>query len=98
MNIKHHVPLTEEDYAPSCVGKSIAEIVHDYAVVRGDLSEQYARDQLVRIIEGRIRAASIPEDDATWALRTPSLWESPDDRSIPTLLAAIGQTLSGSRP
>lgn len=33
------------------------------------------------------------EADATWALDTPSLWESPDDRSIPTLLAAIGQVL-----
>lgn len=33
---------------------SIAEIVHDYVVVRGDLSEQYARDQLVSIIEKRI--------------------------------------------
>jgi hypothetical protein len=31
--------------------------------------------------------------DALWALRTPSLWESPDERSIPTLLAAIGQAL-----
>lgn len=37
------------------------------------------------------------EADATWALREPSVWESPDGRSIPTLLAAIGQTLATSR-
>lgn len=34
---------------------SAAEIVHDYAITRGDLSEQYARDQLARIIECRAR-------------------------------------------
>lgn len=34
-------------------GKTMAEVIHDYAVIRGDLSEQYARDQLVRIIEER---------------------------------------------
>lgn len=28
-----------------------AEVVHDFAVVRGDLSEQYARDQLSEWIE-----------------------------------------------
>lgn len=38
-------------------------------------------------------AAGGAEVDALWALRTPSLWESPDERSIPTLLAAIGQAL-----
>lgn len=53
---------------------TIAEIVHDYAVVRGDLSEQYARDQLVSIIEARIRAA---EDDAA-QLRAD--WITPCDR------------------
>lgn len=37
--------------------KTIAEIVHDYAVIRGDLSEQYARDQLVHLIEQRIDQA-----------------------------------------
>jgi hypothetical protein len=31
--------------------KTVAEVVHDYAVVRGDPSEQYARDQLVLWIE-----------------------------------------------
>jgi hypothetical protein len=34
------------------------------------------------------------QTDATWALRTPSIWESPDERSIPNLLAAIGQVLA----
>lgn len=33
---------------------TIAEIIHDYAVVRGDLTEQYARDQLAQIIERRL--------------------------------------------
>jgi hypothetical protein len=32
---------------------TIAEIIYDYAVVRGDLSEPYARDQLVSIIKKR---------------------------------------------
>lgn len=31
--------------------KTPAEVVHDYAVVRGDLSAQYARDQLAGWIE-----------------------------------------------
>lgn len=31
--------------------KAPAEVVHDYAVIRGDLSEQYARDQLAEWIE-----------------------------------------------
>lgn len=37
--------------------KTIAEIVDEYGRVRGDLTEQYARDQLTRIIEGRIAQA-----------------------------------------
>lgn len=48
-------------------GKSVAEIVHDYAVIRGDLTEQYARDQLVRIIEGRIGVAEKRADDNAYA-------------------------------
>lgn len=51
--------------------KTIAEIVHDYAVIRGDLSEQYARDQLVTIIERRIAAA----------LRTPTGSSTGGDQS-----------------
>lgn len=58
-------------------GKSIAEIVHDYAVVRGDLVEQYARDQLIGILEDRqgraveaFRAAAIAELNAV----TPADW------------------------
>lgn len=35
--------------------KSVAEVVHDFAVVRGDLSEQYARDQLVSWINRMIK-------------------------------------------
>jgi hypothetical protein len=31
--------------------KTPAQVVHDYAVIRGDLSEQYARDQLSGWIE-----------------------------------------------
>lgn len=38
---------------------TIAEIIHDYAVIRGDLTEQYARDQLVKIINERIEAARV---------------------------------------
>jgi hypothetical protein len=38
--------------------KSIAEIIHEYAVVRGDLVEQYARDQLEAIIVQRIARAA----------------------------------------
>jgi hypothetical protein len=34
------------------------------------------------------------DNDATWALQTSDVWESPDGRSIPTLLAAIGQVLA----
>lgn len=34
--------------------KTIAEIIHEYGKVRGDLCEQYARDQLTAIIEQRI--------------------------------------------
>lgn len=41
-------------------GKSIAEIIYEYGAVRGDLSEQYARDQLVSIIEGRIAELFAP--------------------------------------
>lgn len=37
------------------------------------------------------------EDDATWALYEPTVWESPDARSIPTLLAAIGQLMAAER-
>lgn len=33
---------------------SIAEIIHDYVVIRGDLSEPYARNQLEAIIEQRM--------------------------------------------
>ena len=35
-------------------GNTIRAIIHDFAVVRGDLSEQYARDQLVQIIQDRL--------------------------------------------
>jgi hypothetical protein len=40
--------------------KTIAQVIYDFAVIRGDLSERYARDQLVRIIEDRIAAARVP--------------------------------------
>lgn len=36
---------------------TISQIVHDYVVTRGDLSEQYARDQLTRVIERHIAHA-----------------------------------------
>lgn len=35
-------------------GNTIRDIIHDFAVVRGDLSQQYARDQLAQIIEDRL--------------------------------------------
>lgn len=38
--------------------KTPAEVVHDFAVVRGDLSEQYARDQLAEWIERHAAAAA----------------------------------------
>lgn len=34
--------------------RTIAEIIYDYAIIRGDLSEPYARDQLAKIINDRI--------------------------------------------
>ena len=37
--------------------RSVGEMVHDFAVVRGDLSEQYARDQLVKAIERKLARA-----------------------------------------
>lgn len=70
----------------------------------GHPSQHHRRAPTSRPAEGRntkeTRTMSEPTnlarttaDDATWALRSPSLWESPDERSIPTLLAAIGQVL-----
>lgn len=32
-------------------GRPVAEVIHEYVVVRGDLCEQYARDQLTNWIE-----------------------------------------------
>lgn len=40
-----------EDVGKAYDGKSIAEIVHDFTVVRGDLSEGYARVQMVEALE-----------------------------------------------
>lgn len=37
--------------------KTFAEILDDYVLVRGDLSAEYAREQLVRIVEQRIADA-----------------------------------------
>jgi len=41
--------------------RTIAEIIHEYGYVRGDLTEQYARDQLTAIIESRVAAARADE-------------------------------------
>lgn len=58
---------------PPYAGKSWAEIIHDYAVIRGDLSEQYARDQLVNLIwlrEKQARADAVREASrAGWLKR-----------------------------
>ena len=50
--------------------KTPAEVIHDYVMVRGDLSEQYARDQLAGWIEryakrpsDRVRPARPPHPD-----------------------------------
>jgi hypothetical protein len=37
--------------------KTFAEVVDDYVLVRGDLTERYAREQLVREHEARVQAA-----------------------------------------
>lgn len=37
--------------------KTFAEVVDDYVLVRGDLTEQYAREQLVREHDARVQAA-----------------------------------------
>lgn len=39
---------------PAYTDKTMADIIFDFAVVRGDLGEEYARDQLIEIIEDRI--------------------------------------------
>lgn len=57
--------LKTEQVSPGYDGKTVAEIVHDFAVVRGDLGEQYARDQLVRIIEWRIAQARSDQHEQT---------------------------------
>lgn len=60
-------PATVDDWYPYD-DKSVAEIVHEFAVVRGDLSEQYARDQLTAVIERRIERLTdmlrLERDDA----------------------------------
>lgn len=53
-----------------------------------------------RIVAARLAEKREPREqpvvDATWALNAPDLWESPDARSVPTLLAAIGQVLAAT--
>lgn len=54
------------------------QIVHDYAVVRGDLSEQYARDQLAAQWRRHVAAAwdegyEAGSEDAYWGPHRPPL-------------------------
>lgn len=49
------------------VGRPIEEVIYDYAVTRGDLTEQYARDQLARVFHTREAAAEQRGRDAVLA-------------------------------
>lgn len=51
---------------------------------------------LLHLMDQDDAARQQPVVDATWALTTPDLWEAPGPRSIPTLLAAIGQVLAAT--
>lgn len=70
-----YLPAAHPDPTPGNVPydhKTPAEVVYDFAVIRGDLSEQYARDQLAgwieRLVTARVAEAVEQERAARLAL------------------------------
>jgi hypothetical protein len=60
--------------------KTPAEVVHDFAVIRGDLSEQYARDQLANWIERYAAQVGRESLDEVERRLSEVLWLSISDR------------------
>jgi hypothetical protein len=60
--------------------KTFADVADDYVLVRGDLTEQYAREQLVREHEARVQAARDEE-----RARIVEEWRSKPGRNLNTI-------------
>lgn len=55
--------------------KSITEIIHDFIVVRGDLTEGYAREQLVEALEQHEQAAKAVAWDEGYEAHRNDYWD-----------------------